>query len=119
MEWIEFNFTGGCTWENMGTYWDIDHVIPIKLLDMTNEEHVCVCFSWMNLLPLEKKANVRKHHHLMPLMVVCQEMKLRQFAKKYSNPSVDQYISRYSSIFESLLQDKAVSVRHGQIAGTP
>lgn len=57
--WLEYNFIDGMTWENHGTVWDIDHVIPVSLWDLTNQDHNDVCFNWKNLTPLA--SNVNRH----------------------------------------------------------
>ncbi len=56
-KWLEFRFDNNMTWDNLGTYWEIDHILPISLFDATNDEHIKVCFHWTNLQPLEKKEN--------------------------------------------------------------
>jgi hypothetical protein len=55
--WLEYNFTDGMTWENHGTVWDIDHVIPVSRWDLTNQEHIDLCFNWKNLSPLASQVN--------------------------------------------------------------
>ena len=52
-DWLEYNFTDGMTWENHGTVWDIDHVIPVYRWDLTDPKQVEMCFNWKNLSPLE------------------------------------------------------------------
>jgi len=55
--WLEFNFTDEMTWENHGTVWDIDHVIPVCKWDLKNEEEINMCFNWKNLSPLQCAIN--------------------------------------------------------------
>lgn len=51
-DWLKYNFTPEMTWENHGTVWDIDHVIPISKWDLNIPEHINICFNWKNLSPL-------------------------------------------------------------------
>jgi hypothetical protein len=60
IKWIEFQFDNNMSWENHGTYWEIDHVIPCNSFDLTNEDDIKKCFIWSNLRPLEKKLNSEK-----------------------------------------------------------
>lgn len=40
-------------WSNYGVFgWHLDHIIPCAKFDLTNEEHVAVCFNWRNIRPL-------------------------------------------------------------------
>ena len=57
VKWLEYNFTDEMNWKNHGTYWDIDHVIPVSRWNLNDEKHVEMCFNWKNLSPLEKGKN--------------------------------------------------------------
>lgn len=40
-------------WDNYGVFgWHLDHIIPCAKFDLTNEDHVAVCFNWRNIRPL-------------------------------------------------------------------
>lgn len=59
-KWIEFRFSNEMSWTNFGTYWHIDHIIPINAFNFRNENDKRICFHWTNLQPLEAKANMSK-----------------------------------------------------------
>ena len=50
-KWIEFQFTPEMKWENI----EIDHVKPICLFDISDDEQLKEAFNWMNTQPLLKK----------------------------------------------------------------
>lgn len=56
---LESQFDENMTWENMGEYWEIDHIIPQNLFQFTTENDIQfkICWSLANLRPLEKIAN--------------------------------------------------------------
>lgn len=56
---LEKQFTSEMNWDNYGSYWELDHIIPKNLFDFnTNEDkEFQICWSLMNLRPLEKIAN--------------------------------------------------------------
>lgn len=58
-EHLEKQFTPEMTWSNYGSYWEIDHIIPQNLFNITSPEchDFQICWSLMNLRPLEKSAN--------------------------------------------------------------
>lgn len=62
--WLEYNFTKEMTFENYGSYWHIDHVIPCAKFNFENENEIKDCFSWYNLQPLEASKNLSKHDNI-------------------------------------------------------
>ena len=59
-EWFEYNFTNDMNWDNYGSYWSIDHVIPVCKFDLTNEDEKLKCWNWSNLIPVTVKYNSSK-----------------------------------------------------------
>lgn len=59
-KYLENQFTNEMSWENMGDYWHIDHVIPFVAFDLsihTNQYMVCW---YKNLQPLSGPENIKK-----------------------------------------------------------
>ena len=59
-EWFEYNFSEEMNWDNYGSYWSIDHVLPVCIFDLTNEDEKMKCWSWSNLTPVTIKYNSSK-----------------------------------------------------------
>lgn len=59
-EWFEYNFTNEMTWDNYGSYWSIDHVLPVNKFDLTDENSKLRCWNWSNLVPVTTKYNSSK-----------------------------------------------------------
>jgi hypothetical protein len=57
---LESLFYPEMTWENHGEIWEIDHIIPCALFDLTKEEEQIKCFHYTNLQPLFKTTNIAK-----------------------------------------------------------
>jgi hypothetical protein len=59
---IEKQFTNGMSWDNYGTYWHIDHKIPIAVFNYGKPEDIDfrICWSLKNLQPLEATENRKK-----------------------------------------------------------
>jgi len=51
-EWFQYNFTTEMTWDNYGSYWSIDHIIPVCKFDLTIEGEKLKCWNWTNLMPV-------------------------------------------------------------------
>lgn len=60
---LESKFDYNMSWDNYGTYWEIDHIIPICVFNYESPEDIDFkrCWSLDNLQPLEARENVRKH----------------------------------------------------------
>lgn len=56
---LESQFTSEMNWDNYGTYWEIDHIIPQNLFKIKTEQDrdFQICWSLANLRPLEKSLN--------------------------------------------------------------
>ena len=63
---LQNKFDKNMNWENYGSYWHIDHVIPISKFNITsnNCEDFKACWSLDNLQPLEAKENMSKSNKI-------------------------------------------------------
>jgi len=63
---LEKRFTKEMNWNNYGSFWHIDHIIPINAFNFKSASHRDFkrCWSLKNLRPLEAKENIRKGHKL-------------------------------------------------------
>ena len=59
-KWLEFQFDEKMNWRNYGSYFHIDHVKPISLFNIENENDRQIMNHWNNLQPLEKYENMKK-----------------------------------------------------------
>ena len=61
-QWLEYQFDEKMTQENYGTYWEIDHVIPIDSFNLNTDDdtEIYTCFDWKNTRPLSKVENNSK-----------------------------------------------------------
>ena len=59
---LEKRFSTGMTWENHGTCWHIDHILPIAAFNFERPEDIDFkrCWSLKNLQPLYAKDNMSK-----------------------------------------------------------
>lgn len=58
-EHLEKQFVDGMTWDNYGE-WHIDHIIPVSVFNLNDENNIKKCWSIRNLRPLWKKDNIIK-----------------------------------------------------------
>ena len=80
-DWLEYNFKEGMNFENYGSHWHIDHVIPCSLFDLTSEDEIKNCFRWTNLQPLEAKINIIKNNNINQVEVISHYNKVNEYTK--------------------------------------
>jgi len=64
-EWLEYNFERDMNWDNYGTYWFIDHVVPICKFDLTDEKEKLKCWNWTNLFPCVRRTQFLDTTHIL------------------------------------------------------
>lgn len=106
-KWLEFRFDENMNWTNLGSYWHIDHILPINRFDFTNERHKYICFHWTNLQPLtcfdnqSKSDSLHIHHYFNNIV------NINRFNTKHT-----QFLG-YQTLIESL-EWLRVELRYGK-----
>lgn len=59
-QYLEKQFDENMTWDNYGTYWHIDHKMPISRFNLSDLEQQKICFHYTNMQPLEALENIKK-----------------------------------------------------------
>lgn len=59
-DYIEKQFSNEMTWDNYGSFWHIDHIIPCYTFDLTLEEEQRKCFHYSNQRPLLAIENLKR-----------------------------------------------------------
>jgi hypothetical protein len=73
VEHLRPKLSPGMTLENYGSYWHIDHIVPVAYFRRRfsgNPIHAAkLCFALVNLRPLEAKTNLSKNAAMLPHLV--------------------------------------------------
>jgi len=64
--YLSARFSLGMSWENYGRVWEIDHIFPCSLYDLTDEAQQRACFNYTNLQPLLVTENRKKYNKVLP-----------------------------------------------------
>ena len=92
--WLQFQFRPGMTWSNLGSYWHIDHIIPVSRFQIC-EMHIA--FHWTNVQPLTAEDNMKKSSKLVPTMFFSTIIVVHRFVQHFR---LDR--SGYQAVNESL-----------------
>jgi hypothetical protein len=63
-QYLENQFDNKMNWDNYGTYWEIDHIMPVDSFDLDIEDNLYKCFHFKNTQPLEKTENRKKSNNI-------------------------------------------------------
>ena len=77
--WLEYTFSEKMNWNNYGTYWHIEHVIPLATFDITQNDQVLNAFNWKNCRAETKKFNLKKQNNIIQEQVDNQDRDLKHF----------------------------------------
>lgn len=47
--WIENQFKTGISWENFGSLWQFDHIVPVVYFDFNKEDDLKLCWNFINI----------------------------------------------------------------------
>ena len=60
IHYLEGKFKTGMNWENYGSYWVVDHILPCASFDLSKQKEQRKCFNYTNLQPLTVSENLSK-----------------------------------------------------------
>ena len=78
-KWLEYNFTEDMSWDNYGSYWQIDHTIPCNSFDLIKDEELKKCFNWSNMVPIKSEDNLKKFNKIDDERIEYFENRAEQF----------------------------------------
>lgn len=80
----QFSEQNGFSWENYGTIWEIDHIVPVIKFDLTDPQQLRKAFHYTNCQPLRAVENAMKgdklphelNHRFMPRVRVIEQPRI-------------------------------------------
>jgi hypothetical protein len=103
--WMNYQFNENFTFENHGTVWHIDHVIPISRFNLENNDEQYLSLNWRNTMPLSVYENLSKHNKIIQSQIEKHYQTLLSYHKEFQIKFPQEFIDMY--------------VQHDQIAGNP
>jgi 5-methylcytosine-specific restriction endonuclease McrA len=90
IEWLTFCFEDGMTLENYGSYWTIDHIIPI---DTYKSDTILfnMLVKWNNIKPVLKEFNLKKNKYVNYKQIEKHINDIRQFYNKKNIEKDENY----------------------------
>lgn len=63
-KWIELQFSGELSWDNFGSAWQFDHIVPVACFDFTNDDDLRLCWNFINIRVDKIEPNKNKGGHI-------------------------------------------------------
>ena len=95
VKWI-LNNNSKYTFENYGTEWHIDHVIPLSKFDLNNDDEQLIAFNWRNTMPLSCKENLSKNNKILKSQIEQHLTTLLNYHKKNTIEMPQEYIDLFA-----------------------
>lgn len=54
-QWFQSQFTNQMNWDNFGTAWQFEHIVPVANFDFNSEQELKLCWNFTNLKPTSKQ----------------------------------------------------------------
>lgn len=72
--WLESRFIEGMSWDNYGSVWVIDHIVPVRLFNLFSQDDLKIAWHHKNLSPMLKEDNLHKEGDLRFSLMLLNEM---------------------------------------------
>ena len=109
-EWLKTHFNETINFENHGTVWHIDHVIPISTFDFNDnniEEQAKIAFNWRNTMPLLKEHNLSKNNKIDTEQIEKHYIHLTEYHKTHHLEIPHEFINLFA---KHLVDGKSLKV---------
>jgi hypothetical protein len=90
-DWIKLNYDEKMNDENHGSYWHLDHVIPINTFDYTIEQNKHLAFGWYNMSALETSKNMNKKDKIDTQQLINHVAKLLDYVEEGSEHDTEYF----------------------------
>lgn len=105
-EWIEGKWADGMNWANYGTYWVVDHIVPLRMFNLAKEEDLKLVWNYRNAMPLLAEDNHKKEGNVYLSYVILKQIKGNDIIYnelydriKHEVDQMDKYVETYCKPF--------------------
>jgi len=74
-QWISDRMTEGMNWNNYGSVWVIDHIVPLRIFDLSKEADLKICWHYKNMMPLLIEDNLAKEGNVFFAFILLNKIK--------------------------------------------
>jgi len=89
ISYLNKNLLDGMTIENFGSVWSLDHIVPVDLFDLTNQNELKIAYNYLNIMPMFINDN-----RLKGASVHFSLLKLKNINKHNESPILNELIKK-------------------------
>lgn len=78
-EWLQEQFLDRMNWENYGSVWVVDHIVPLRMFNIFDENDLKLCWHYKNLMPLFKEDNLKKEGNVFLSYTLLMKLKDKDY----------------------------------------
>ena len=109
---VNYFLISGMTMDNFGKVWGLDHIVPVDLFDLTNQDDKKLCYSFINIMPMFNHDNRLKGasihfslEKLINLKSVADSLSVTEpmYTNVYISPLIEKCEEQINSVYNKYL----------------
>lgn len=101
-KWIELQFKDEVRWENFGTLWQFDHIVPVTYFDFSNRNDLILCWNFINIRVEKNEFNKNRGNRID---VLAAKPYFQSLYKKTGNILCNKMVDKITEIQISAILD--------------
>ena len=93
--WIT-SYNDTYNYDNHGTIWHIDHVIPVSKFNLSDENEQMIAFNWRNTMPLTIYDNLSKNNRIIQSQIEQHLEHLMKYHKENNMEMPTEFIDLFA-----------------------
>lgn len=122
LKWFNYMFSirdDSFTIQDHGAKWEVDHIIPVKMWDLTDITQKKLCYDWKNMMPCTRKENRLKSDnidlkviksHRDNLYTFCRDNRMKIDKLEEYLERCDEYILKYLENEKQRIMEKTTLI---------
>ena len=83
------------TLDNFGSDWGLDHIVPVDLFDLSNDEDLKLCYNFNNIMPMYNVDNRLKGASIHFSLVKLDSMYTNVYIQSLNERCINEINNRY------------------------
>ena len=86
----------GMALQNFGSVWGLDHIVPVELFDLSNDDDLLLCYNYNNIIPMFNSDNLMKGGSVHFSLLKLERMPMNLFVEQLKLKCANEIEGRYN-----------------------